>query len=367
MEEPIKEEAADVLSGNSAKPKLQKYGLRSAVKSKEDKQTPVDLSNSSAAKRGRPGSSVSKSVGVLDLSGKDKSAKPPRRLSIPTKSSVTPTGTLAGNITPISETRTRRSANGQSKTETPVSDLARSTGRKKFRSLSSASYWLSQIKLSESAVKHSISLGFFKLALEAGCEPLQRMRDELKSYACRHQLGELGVLLKELLESYNISENTEQKQVSETCSQVPEEGTRSSDDDVHNSLSTMGTGKLKPKCLNVDSAQLHPVTESAKETSQKANPTSGVRGKLNRRTADSKSVSDATPTRKSLRNSEKPIKQEANKDKGKIKKQGNNFDAEGVPTSPLCAEDTVQGNKQNMDSLFMEEINLAEIETSVHA
>lgn len=123
--------------------------------------------------RGKPASSVSKSVGVLDLSGKDKSAKPPRRLSVPAKSLVTSAAKPAANITPISEARTKRSTNNQGKIETPLSDVSRTSNRKKFNMLSSASYWLSQIKLSESAVKHSISLGFFKLALEAGCEVWQ--------------------------------------------------------------------------------------------------------------------------------------------------------------------------------------------------
>lgn len=120
--------------------------------------------------RGISTSSVSKSVGVLDLSSKDKSVKPPRRLSIPTKSTVSPVPKLGGNITPIAEVRTKRSVTSQGKSDTPVSDVSRSTSRKKFSVLSSASYWLSQIKLSESAAKHSISLGFFKLAFEAGCE-----------------------------------------------------------------------------------------------------------------------------------------------------------------------------------------------------
>lgn len=121
--------------------------------------------------RGRPAaSSVSKSVGVLDLSGKDKPAKPPRRLSIPAKSAATPASKLVGNITPISEARVMRSATSQAKSETPASGVSRSSSRKKFTVLSSASYWLSQIKLSETALKHSISLGFFKLALDAGSE-----------------------------------------------------------------------------------------------------------------------------------------------------------------------------------------------------
>lgn len=113
---------------------------------------------------------MSKSVGVLDLSGKDKPAKPPRRLSVPAKSNASNTTKLVSNITPISEARARRSANTQAKSETPLSDVPRSSSRRKFNVLLSASYWLQQIKLSEAAAKHSISLGFFKLALEAGCE-----------------------------------------------------------------------------------------------------------------------------------------------------------------------------------------------------
>lgn len=116
--------------------------------------------------RVRPASTVSKSVSVLDLSGKEKSAKPPRRLSIPTKPVISPVRKPAGNITPISEARTK----SQGKSETPFSDVSRTASRKKFNALSSASYWISQIKVSESVAKHSISLGFFKLALEAGCE-----------------------------------------------------------------------------------------------------------------------------------------------------------------------------------------------------
>lgn len=121
--------------------------------------------------RGRT-SNMSKSVSVLELSGKDKekAAKPPRRLSIPSKSTVTPRQKSASNITPISETRSKRLAYAQERCETPQSDVSRSSTRRKFNILSSASYWLSQIKLSESANKHSISLAFFKLALEAGSE-----------------------------------------------------------------------------------------------------------------------------------------------------------------------------------------------------
>lgn len=135
---------------------------------------------------------MSKSVGVLDFSGKDKSgsAKPPRRLSIPAKSVATPSPKLVGNITPISETRTRRSANSQGtqgRSQTPSSDISRTSSRIKFNLLTSASYWLNQIKLSESAAKHSVSLGFFKLALEAGCEVHNISIGNIQKYTHTHQ------------------------------------------------------------------------------------------------------------------------------------------------------------------------------------
>ncbi|XP_077245818.1 uncharacterized protein LOC143885499 [Tasmannia lanceolata] len=133
-------------------------------------------------RRGRAVSNVSKSVSVLDLSDKEKTAKPPRRISIPAKSSVSPLPRPVSSITPISEIRTKKSTSSQGNCDTPAFDASKSTNRRKFSVLSSVSYWISQIKISESAAKHSISLGFFKLALESGCEPFQRLRDELKSY-----------------------------------------------------------------------------------------------------------------------------------------------------------------------------------------
>ncbi|XP_015883548.3 uncharacterized protein LOC107419307 [Ziziphus jujuba] len=358
------EDAQAAQSGNSGKSKLQRYSLRSGTKSKEEKPPVAELSNSSASRRGRPASSVSKSVGVLDLSAKDKPAKPPRRLSIPAKPTASPAPKLVGNITPISETRVKRSATtSQGKTETPVSDVSRPSSRKRFSCiLSSASYWLSQIKLSEAVAKHSVSLGFFKLALEAGCEPLQRMRDELKSYARRHNLSELGETVKELFERYNIVENIEQLQVSESCSQVPEEGTRSSDDEVRSSSSTVGTStrKLKPKSLNTDAAPISPVTEPAKkDTAQKTNPATRNRGSLTKTNANSTLVSD-TRARKSVKKPQNPSKQEPNKEKD-IKKKGRKFAGQQGSVSPSTAENAPQENKENMDASSMEEISLTEV------
>lgn len=118
--------------------------------------------------RRRPASSVSKSVAALPLSGKEKLAKPPRRLSVPPKSIASPASRPLGTKTPISETRAKRSSTNEGKSD--LSNVSKTSNRKKYDLISSASYWLSQIKLSESAAKHSISLGFFKLALESGSE-----------------------------------------------------------------------------------------------------------------------------------------------------------------------------------------------------
>ncbi|XP_057445987.1 uncharacterized protein LOC130738034 isoform X2 [Lotus japonicus] len=363
MEEPVKDQqpSSATSSGNSSRPKLQRYALRSVTKSKEEKPS---APNSSESKRGGNASTVSKSVGVLDFSAKDKSgsAKPPRRFSNPAKASPTPGHKVASNITPISETRTGRTPYGQGRGKTtPISEISRTSSRVKLNLLTSPSYWLNQIKLSESAAKHSISLGFFKLALEAGCEPLKSMQEELKSYVSRHQLAELGESVKELLERYNISENIEQLQVSETISQVPEDGNRSSDDDVHSSSSTMEARKLKPKCLNIDSPQPQlntpaiesnkkentestqlttPAIESnRKETSQKGSPGSRLRGKLSTNSKTPRPALDSG-NRRSGRNSEKPSKQEASKDKGMVRRQGKKSDVK-VPVS------TPKGNKEN--------------------
>ncbi|XP_062116456.1 uncharacterized protein LOC133830487 [Humulus lupulus] len=354
-------------SGNNGKSKLLRYALRSGTKTKEERPSNSEIPNSST-KRMRGTSSVSKSASVLDLSGKEKStAKPPRRLSIPAKSAASPAPRLASSITPISEVRMKRSESLHKKPETPisVSDVTRLTSRKKFSALSSASYWLSQIKLSESSNKHSISLGFFKLALEAGCEPLQRVRDELTSYSRRHDLGsELGESLKELFESYNIVESTAQLQVSESISQVPEEGSRSSDDEIRSTSSIVSTRnqKLKPKALNTDAAQVSPVAgPTKKNTTQKTNPTSRTRGSVTKDSANSRSLTATGANSKPIKKPQKPSKQEVNKEKDMMKKKGKkSADKEGS-VSPTRTENALQENKENMEAASVEEISLIEV------
>lgn len=358
MEEPLKNQQSSASAGKS---KL-RYPLRSATKVKDQTNKSPEIANNSssaASKRGRT-SSVSKSVSVIDLSGKDKdkAAKPPRRLSIPAKSSVSPRRRTATNITPISEARSRRLGYGQERCETPLSDVSRSSTRRKFNILSSASYWLSQIKLSESAAKHSISLGFFKLAFEAGCEPMQRLREELKSYVQRHSLAELGDNVRSLFESYEIVETLEQLQESVNCSHVPEDATTLSNEDVQSTSSTAATKKLKPKSLIADTQASSAKASSKKETVQKTNTVVKTRASVNRDPIKPKLVTESggNNIKKKV---PKPGKQESNNGE-KSKKLDETPVSEEVTVKPLDVEETLEENKENMDAPLVREVSVTE-------
>ncbi|KAI3688757.1 hypothetical protein L2E82_46568 [Cichorium intybus] len=345
MEDTSKDQSS--VSGNKVggSAKLLRYPLRSGTKSKDDKPPLSATSIPSASRRGKP-SSVSQSISVLDLSANSKSAKPPRRYSIPTKSS-SPAPKPASNTTPTSEARSIRSRNIEGKSTTPVSDASRSLTRKKFSVLSSASYWLSQIKLSEASGKHQVSLGFFKLAQVAACENLQLLRDELKSYAIRHNILDLGESAKEVLQSYEISENMEKVQVSETCcSHEPEQGSRSSCEDALSLSSVNGVTKPKPKSSSNN------VGIAAKENKQtKLVP--HVKPSTNKKMTNKQSG-------KMQKNMQKQITKESNKVKEMVKSKGKKPVSEGdlgvVSSSP---EETItQENKENMDAPLAEEISL---------
>ncbi|KAF9626580.1 hypothetical protein IFM89_036095, partial [Coptis chinensis] len=311
--------------------------------------------------RGKPTSTVSISVSVLDLPGNDKSAKPLRRLSIPAKSSISPTPKLTG--TPLSETR----KNGSSKGQGSSSEKRVSMSRRKFILISSASYWLSQIKLSESAAKHLVSLGFFKLALESGCEPLQHMHNELKSYVRRHKLVEFGESLKELLISYDISEDIEQLQISETCSKLPVETTQLSEEGVHSSSSVNGGKKLKPKAFSQENVQDSSYVEPAKKANtQKISPSKNRVSAVSRKFTKSNTVRDiggANRQKKSLR----PAKQVAKMEKANTEIPEENFTGEKGPVESLLSGETDESllsveteheNKENKDAQMPEEISL---------
>ncbi|XP_078439049.1 uncharacterized protein LOC144709379 [Wolffia australiana] len=172
-----------------------RYPLRSAGKSRDTK-LPEVTPRCSSSRKGTT-ARVSASIGAIKLSKESETPKSLRRLSVPS---------TIGSATPISNTRVKRrdpSANNGS----PISDGSKSA--RNLNQLSSVSYWLSQIKLSESVSKHNVSLGFFKLALESECVPLEKVREELKSYANRHKLLELGEPAREVLNSYNILEEVQ--------------------------------------------------------------------------------------------------------------------------------------------------------------
>ncbi|KFK27984.1 hypothetical protein AALP_AA8G456700 [Arabis alpina] len=266
----MEKSVSSVASGNSINTK-QRYPLRSALRSKEGKPPVPDFSGSSAPRRGRAASAVSQSTTVLDLSGKKSvdRTKPPRRLSIPNKpTSSSSVKSVSSSVTSASESKVKRSGSARSLNETPGStSVVRSVNRRKVEDLSSSTYWLSHIKLAESVAKHSISLGFFKLALHAGCEPIDQMKEELKSYALRNNLDGLADAMKELSELYNISEESKQMEISETdTSSALAEAVivlLNNDSDVQSSFSTPENSNITSKITKDVSSQ--DVIETTKE------------------------------------------------------------------------------------------------------
>ncbi|TVU08009.1 hypothetical protein EJB05_41391 [Eragrostis curvula] len=248
-------------------------GVEAAVSAAVGKQGKADAPPTiSAPRRAKPTSDVSKSMCVLDLSGKDKSAKPPRRHSIQTKPGASPRPTPSATVTPVSRIRSRRPDN-QGRLDTPTSEMSMSTTRRKFSTLSSISYWMTQIRLAEAASKHSVSLGFFKLALESECEPVDRMREELKAYVVRHGLAtELEDPVKDILQVYDIIEDFEKLKMSADSSQQQ----KKSDKAARSATNVSPNGNLKPRSLNSDATQIKEAGK--KENIQKMKPDAKVRG-----------------------------------------------------------------------------------------
>lgn len=152
-------------------------------------------------------------------------------------------------------------------------------------------------------------------------QPLQRLRDELKSYVQRHTLVELEEPVKQMFDSYNILQRSEQLQVSETCSHVPKDGSRSSDDDVRSSSSVANTERLQPKVLNKETTETKQVKVPTKEKSSNiGSSTPRTRNSVNRIAATAKSASQKAGGRVTKQKLQKPVKPEPKKDK--VKRQG---------------------------------------------
>lgn len=151
-------------------------------------------------------------------------------------------------------------------------------------------------------------------------QPLQRLRDELKSYLQRHTLAELEEPVKQLFDSYHIIQNSELLQVSETCSHVPKDVSRSSDDDIHSSSSVANTERLQTKVLNKDTTKTEQVKEPTKQKPSKIGSTPRTTNSVNKIAATAKSISPKTGGRITKEKLKKPVKPELNKDK--VKRQG---------------------------------------------
>ncbi|KAG8075412.1 hypothetical protein GUJ93_ZPchr0006g42575 [Zizania palustris] len=291
--------------GSAARASKLRYPLRSASRARVAADaTPTCGSGPTRAK---PSLDVSKSVCGLDLSlVKDKPEKPPRRHSTTTKPGASPRSAPTGTITPISVVRSRRS-DSQGKFDTPTSEVSMSTARRKFSTLSSVSYWMTQIRLAEAASKHSISLGFFKLALESECELVDRMREELKAYVVRHGLAmELEEPVKDTLLVYNIVEDFEKLKITVHSLEQP----KKSDKAAHSATNVSPNGNLKPRSLNSVAAQSK---EAAKKENIQKKTDVKVRGSYNRNPTKNPSAKEViSKTGKKAKKQEKGQQEDCN-------------------------------------------------------
>ncbi|GAB2221017.1 hypothetical protein Droror1_Dr00012179 [Drosera rotundifolia] len=257
--------------------RLQRYPLRSSLtKPIRDKSPdlPASSSSSAATRRGES-ATISQSVSGLDV--KQKSVNTPGRQSTQAKSGV------SSNTTPRSEASVRKSVMSEGKSDPPVSDVNKSSTRKRLSVISSATYWIKQIDLSAAVGEHSISLGFFKLALDAEAKPLHMLRDNLRSYVQKHNLTDLGDTLTALLESYELSQNLKQLRISDSGAQVVEKGPISSDQTVPISkpmdMESSQTSSAKEPAKQIDtSAQVaKDGAQSSDQAAPSLNPSTGTK------------------------------------------------------------------------------------------
>lgn len=144
------------------------------------------------------------------------------------------------------------------------------------------------------------------------------MRDELKSYVCRHNLvAELGEPAKDLLQMYNIVEDLEQLKVSESFSELPVEGNQISGKGPLSFSTASKSGNLKPKSLNSDTQA---VAESNKrESVQKRKPASKNKGSCNESPVNALSVENTNGSN-AQKKPRQPKKMESNRGNGKTKR-----------------------------------------------
>lgn len=108
-------------------------------------------------------------------------------------------------------------------------------------------------------------------------QPLDRMREELKSYVARHGLAtELEDPVKDILQVYDIVEDFEKLKISAEPSQEP----KKSDKVSRTATNVSPNGNLKPRSLNSDATENKEAGK--KEGNQKVKPDARVRGSYNR-------------------------------------------------------------------------------------
>ena len=108
-------------------------------------------------------------------------------------------------------------------------------------------------------------------------QPLDRMREELKSYVARHGLAtELEDPVKDILQVYDIVEDFEKLKISAEPSQQP----KKSDKAARTATNVSPNGNLKPRSLNSNATESKEAGK--KESIQKVKPDAKVRGSYNR-------------------------------------------------------------------------------------
>jgi hypothetical protein len=202
---------------------------------------------------------------------------------------------------------------------------------------------MTQIRLAEAASKHSVSLGFFKLALESECEHMGRMREELKAYVARHGLvTELEDPVKDILQLYDIVEDFEKLKISVDSSQQPEK----SDKAVSTATKTSPNGNLKPRLLNSGAAQNKGVGK--KDNIQKTKPDAKLRGSYNKSLAK-----PITAKEVGSKNTAKKAKKQA-KGQQEVCSGDNEALTDGLEQEPSdMVKDITHEDKENMEDTEM--------------
>ena len=134
-------------------------------------------------------------------------------------------------------------------------------------------------------------------------QPLDRMREELKSYVARHGLAtELEDPVKDILQVYDIVEDFEKLKISAEPSQQPKKSDKAAR--TATNVSPNANLKLKPWSLNSNATESKEAGK--KESIQKVKPDAKVRSSYNRNPVKNTTAKEVVAT-----NTGKKTKKEA--------------------------------------------------------